>query len=293
MMGYKMSVEEIENAIIRLLPEELARLRGWLDELELFEDLFPSEVCHYTSVVAAENILKNKVIRINQLGKTNDPKESKWWNDPMLQWGSGDMSIINVQAEANRIKSEEWKVFCTTCHNNPAEVFSETRQEFDHYRFGFSRSRMWTQYAESHKGICLLIDAKKFDSNLLNALTMADIFHGFVKYNYESSVRHYPPIADEIEKYGLTEGIRKSIARFYDENFLFKSPDWKEEHEFRWLVHSPKNQPEFVSVDGAIRMVVLGTDFSSSTLIEFCKELNIPLRKMTWDKGRPYALKYG
>lgn len=265
-----------------------------VDEFELFDDYLPAEVCHYTKAEMAEIILKNQEILMNQLGKTNDPKESKWWNTPMLQWGTNDVSIVNFQSEVNRMKSEEWKVFCTTCHNNPPVIFLDQAPEFDHYRYGFSRSRMWAQYAEAHKGVCFLFDSKKLDANMHQQLNIgSEICHGFVKYDYNLSVREYPPILSEFEHYELAEGIRKSMIKFYDKNFLFKSPDWKAEHEFRWLVHNTRNLPELVSVEGAVKTVIFGVDFDKPSLIKLCKESGIPVRKMTWDKGRPCALKYG
>jgi len=115
-----------------------------------------------------------------------------------------------------------------TCHDNPSLSSIEALDGHDHHHYGFSHSKMWAQYAENHAGICLLFDGKQLDGNLNKDLGgHCKVFRGFVKYDYEASVRPYPVFDSDIIEYGVTEGVRNGLFKFYKKNFLFKSPEWK------------------------------------------------------------------
>ena len=266
------------------------------------EDLIPAEVCHYTKRdIALNKILQDRRIRLSQIGFTNDPKENKSWNViPLVGFTQnsriGELDgeeVIKIQREADRIRIEEWKVLCLTSHDNPSMISTEQGPEYDHAHYGFGHPRMWAQYAENHSGVCLLFDGKKLDANIQQELSgYCKIYRGFITYDYPQPVRSYPLSYSEIEKRDLTEGIRNCFFRYYEEIFLFKSPDWETEHEYRWLVHSPNNLPEFVSIEGAIKGVMVGEGFPSDLkpiLIEICKKLKIPAGIMKWYNGRPFA----
>ncbi len=42
----------------------------------------------------------------------------------------------------------------------------------------------------------------------------------------------------EFQNDQLVERIRKTFQKHYEWNFHYKAPEWKSEHEYRWLVHS-------------------------------------------------------
>ncbi len=133
------TVSEIERAISGLLPEDINHLHQWFEQfeptdyvdlpLECFDNsdnkFVPPEVCHYTTMrTALEKILNDKRIRLSPLGKMNDPRESQWWSDVSGIWGQPmPMGVLDENYEINRIKSSEWKILCTTCHDNPASIF--------------------------------------------------------------------------------------------------------------------------------------------------------------------------
>ncbi len=160
---------------------------------------------------------------------------------------------------------------------------------------------MWAQYAENHSGVCLIFDGPKLNDNLEKVFkTPCTIYRGFVRYNYEKSTRQCLPNLQGYDHHEVTERIRESFQKFYEENFLFKSPEWKTEHEYRWLVHCPEDLSDpddlseflFVPIDGAIKAVIVGTGFPEvyKPSLEFlCTQLAIPGGKITWDHGMPWV----
>jgi hypothetical protein len=72
--------------------------------------------------------------------------------------------------------------------------------------------------------------------------------------------------------------------------FLIKNPDWATETEYRYLVHSENSEFEDITIDGAIKEVLVGIDFPKiyePSLIIYCKELGIQPRKIKWTNGVP------
>jgi hypothetical protein len=278
-----------------------------LDTFDVLNDFIPTEVCHYTRMeTSLEKILVGKKILLGQLGFTNDPRESKPGGFEYFSWEESPTEITQnpqeVSREVNRIKREEWRVLCTSCHNDPTFNFMEPIEAsyIDHHRFGVSYSRMWAHYGGNHAGICLLFDGQKLDNNIQESLKdrHCEIRHGFVKYDYEKSVATSPTTDLEFQSYETTEMIRRSLIKHYDENFLYKSNEWKTEHEFRWLVHSkdyPNNSQMLIPIEGAIKAVVVGVDFSDvyiPSLRILCEQLGIPAGKISWKNGRPFVNRY-
>jgi len=281
-----------------------------LDFFDLLDDAIPTEVCHYTSKeTAMEYILEGGKIRLGKLGLTNDPRESKRWIVPNLLWSvdfAKDFekeiaeSNLMIENEVNRILKEEWRVLCTVCHNYPYSNSYEGKKEYDHHEYGFSHSRMWAQYARNHSGVCLLFDGTKLDNNIRQYFellkTSHPIFHGFVRYDYEKSTGLTPTHLDmEFQYERLIERIRKTLLKHYESNFLYKSNEWKTEHEYRWLVHCPDPSDILIPIQNAIKGVIVGADFPKvyeMSLKDLCEKLSIPAGRISWENGSPYVHRY-
>jgi hypothetical protein len=281
-----------------------------LEFFDLLDDLIPTEVCHYTSKeTAMKHILESKKIRLGRLGLTNDPRESKRWIVPNVVWGDeltkeGEKEVaestLMIDQEVNRILQEEWRVLCTVSHNYPYSDSYEGKKEYDHHDYGFSHSRMWAQYANNHSGVCLLFDGKKLDDNIHQYFDLTGahcpIFHGFVRYDYNESAKITPTHSDlEFQHEKPIERIRKTLIRHYEPNFLYKSPEWKSEHQYRWLVHSTDPSDVLIPIENAIKAVIVGADFPKVyevSLRDLCKKLKIPAGRICWENGRPYVERY-
>ena len=89
--------------------------------------------------------------------------------------------------------------------------------------------------------------------------------------------------------------IRKTLIKHYEPNFLYKSPEWKTEHEYRWLVHSTDPSEVLIPIENAIKAVIVGADFPKvyeASLIDLCEKLKVPAGRIRWEQGRPYVDRY-
>lgn len=268
------------------------------------EQIVPKDIFHYTKIeTALEKILLNKKLRLGQIGYTNDPRESKRWNIPKPYWLNPDgIDQINnalvakvLDKEVHKVMKEEWKVLCFTMdHPTPTETEDPMEQAHNYFfNRGYAHPRMWAQYAENHKGVCLWFDGNMLDENLNRALgKRCKIFQGCVHYNIKPGALVIPPlprtIFDDIQKLGQKDAARKYVFDYYEQFFLRKHSDWESEAEYRWLVHSKKCTPEFVSIEGAIQGVLVGADFPEvyePSLRTLCEHLKIPAGRIKWENG--------
>jgi hypothetical protein len=260
------------------------------------------EVCHYTKKdVALEKILYTKKLQLGQFGFTNDPRESKApFISSIIHDDTGDsthtdQAILMQQAfdVIDVILTEEWKVLCVTCAKTKSRSQDRHKKTIhNHLAPGYSRPRMWAQYAENHKGVCLIFDGVKLNRNIHEELgARCQIIQGRVLYNDYTPTRVSPLLYSEIENYGSIEAVRRHTFAYHQDYFFRKYPDWEGETEYRWIAHSLDKSPEYVSVDNAIKAVLVGVDFPQvyeHSLILLCKELKISAGRMEWVNGLPY-----
>ncbi|MCE9644709.1 MAG: DUF2971 domain-containing protein [Chloroflexi bacterium] len=260
--------------------------------------MIPRELCHYTKKdTALEKILFKRQIRLGQLGLTNDPKESKWRSFAIIypeNYKPRDSYPFPESEEVYRISKEEWKVLCMTQHLPKRKYKSLMKNEImPRFQHGWNRPRMWAQYADNHSGVCLIFDGKILHSNIVSSLKdRCKIFHGPVSYkNYNAAVTRPIDYSDIIDL-GLTNGIRKFLFEHHNEYFLTKFPDWENESEYRWLLHSDSKSEEYVSIEGALKAVLVGSDFPKvyePAIKEVCKGLGVSVGRMHWSNGIPSA----
>ena len=115
---------------------------------------------HYTSLNRAfEHILHEGKLLLASLKLTNDPRESKDWN-----WTFRNISheidiaipsveeLVTVSSEINLKIKRDCKLCCFSIDDKTKNLYSGR---------GWGHPRMWAQYADKHKGVCLVFDKDK------------------------------------------------------------------------------------------------------------------------------------
>ena len=267
----------------------------------------PVEVCHYTTKdKALKYILPEKRLRFGQLKFTNDPKESRI-RSGMGRHKENEVLDPNLEGqcfvESLRVHDYEWKVICFTASRQKPGDTSPPKFQKDMIQWihgmneselpGYNHPRMWDQYAERHKGVCLIFDGIKLNQMVHEELaSTCQIFSGMVKYGDLKSMSGSLIGLDysDVIAMGPTEAAREHFRKYYAHYFLKKNFDWEREIEFRWLVHNIKNEPEYVSISGSLIGFIVGMDFPRAdyvTIKSLCKELNVPAGRMGWASGLP------
>ena len=69
-----------------------------------------------------------------------------------------------------------------------------------------------------------------------------------------------------------------------------KSKDWDNQLEYRWLIHSRNDSPEYISIDGILEEVLVGEEFPrvyDPSLTALCAALNVTAKRIHWFNGMP------
>ena len=165
------------------------------DKFKIIDKLY-----HYTSLSALASILKSGILRFGVLPRMNDITEAV--KEIYLQHDNENTNWDNI----SRVE-EELKLI---------GLISLTQ---DGTRAGYAINSMWGHYAEKGEGCCIIFDKE----GIIKECNKLGFRYGSVTYDGAA-----PHIIIDNNPNGI--GLLES---FFDENFLHKNQDWKNEQEFR------------------------------------------------------------
>ena len=211
-------------------------------KLNLFND--DDILFHYTSnEIALKYILKDKKIRFTPFGQLKDPRESKKWSFDILNARPEDHKKMqeDVNSVFNDFIKTKCKILCL-CSNSNEEINIE-ENAIPHYRIayytaGFTKSRMWMQYAANHTGVCLAFSREALNSELKASYGNYKKYSDAVEYQYHLAAFVK---AKKIDSRHLVKSCSKDIVKdyidkYHHEYFFLKLKDFERENEYRFVL---------------------------------------------------------
>lgn len=195
-------------------------------------------VYHYTRAeIARDFILKSLTLRLNSLAETNDPRESKAWEFGLWTGGKHDLGRYNfyeVSAWFSKALKARTRLACFA--RDQAPLTGDHSQDI--LRRGLARSRMWSQYADNHRGVCLVLDKTRLIQAVKEHLAPRLCLVGDVQYRDHHIVRSAKPHefminVDELEELGPESYALRHVQQYHDQLFFEKLSDWRDEVEWR------------------------------------------------------------
>ncbi len=231
---------------------------------------------HFTKAkTAINNILPNSTIQINNFRAVNDPKEAHEWPfyfyDNTFSNSSEAISLDHFNALDDYMKSHS--LIACFKHEYGCKV-NEFHDDHENSR-AFYDMRMWDQYADKHKGVCLVFDRKALLECLINDDSHI-FFHGPIEYGKLFNNPEDPFAIDfhnfheEGDSY-LFSKLNKNVS-----DYLFsKTYPWKAESEYRIAALCKKHEEKiYLNFSNALKAVILGLDISNEDAKEICSVLN-------------------
>lgn len=257
---------------------------------------FPNynHIYHYTTAnTAIEYILNEKEILFNSVRNTNDPLEFLDYCHVVSTNGEiGNTEIrrlIDVGHDINSIIKRKFKI-CCFCEDK--EISGDLYSNNPIMYKGYCRSRMWSQYADDHKGVCLIFNK----SRLIREITKdINIKHYEKKVIYDDNL---PGLFDacDIEYDKDHNKLALERACEYIDKYLFmKLRDYEHENEFRIALLSdkyPNDDKIKVRINSSLIGIIVGTKFNDIYMpsIKKVKGKRIPIFKLAWFNGKPELL---
>jgi DUF2971 family protein len=219
------------------LREEADSLKRYMDKQTKIEKsyLSPKIVYHYTDFkTALKYILPNKQLRLSNIRNQNDPFESL-----VCLIDSGGTLPPNhaerekfrkreerIENEINRRINSELRIVCFCMNHLAAD---------DEDRLGFVKQRMWDQYGDVFKGLCIALNLDKILKN--NKLDeRSNFFLKKVTYKTMREIVGNRPHLDSSDLYQTTNdeaAIQRALQREQERVMFTKHVDYKDENEYR------------------------------------------------------------
>jgi hypothetical protein len=266
------------------------------EKLKIIEYIKTSKdaVFHYTKLsTAIELILLGGRLKLSLLKDTKDPAEYK--DELFLAMrGTGVLSPDDEhrrQEVERMIKSESDKCrVLSFCSNKKPFLMLQTGEEFEDKHGcsnGWEKSRMWSQYAEDHAGICLVFSKEKWEENLKRELGEKQ---PPIKYK-TGYVKYFQHRSEWLNGNRLANGILEEHAINYIEEKSFQKPiDYRDEAEYRTIIFNAEDEKnKYLDINSSINGVIAGHHTSrvyDSVIKELCGNIGIESLKVHWDSGK-------
>jgi hypothetical protein len=251
--------------------------------MELEENIFQEELLYqYTkSRVLLDHILKSNTLKFNLLENTNDPIENQKIQlvsiGSSCETGEEDFEDHFKQQLLLDHNKNRLKIACFTIDNK--KIIKESNKPI--LGKGFAKSRMWSQYGDDHKGVCIIFNKYKIISKIKE--NKINFKEGNINYSdYNSSLRNASTF-----KLGTKVDSMNSLKDAYFTKYL----DYKDESEFRILIDTCFAGEFFLPIKGCIEAVVIGEKCESAKLQEIkniCESRRINAYSLGWSYSGPY-----
>ncbi len=233
-----------------------------------------NRIYHYCKLSTALNfILPEMKLLLNQIIKTNDPRENKDFNFAATYWSSDNSSKLNNRnKEISQLLREDCKVLC----------FSTDYKHF----FGSNLSSMWAHYGDNHKGLCLELDRNEFIKENKDKIQKG-YFKEMIYYEFNPKlpIRHKMVDFTAVEDNNLKKYIKGDFRKKHlDYLYFTKNKEWNNEHEIRLIYFSNNDENEYCLIKKSLKNIHLGIDF---------EDKNLPIINTLANDKDIYKMKYG
>lgn len=252
---------------------------------------------HYTTAdTAIKHILPKSQLKFSCMKDSKDPLESEDFQFSAIGTVSGNLEaaertfrdLMEFGRQQNSIIKSCVKFACFS-------VDTRTTSTLLHHK-GYSRSRMWSQYAEGHAGVCIAFDKAAILRRVRSRLTAADLLIRS-RVHYADDLRDLSKSLFLKPRDGvLTQSER--LRRYANIYFCNKLNDYRDEAEYRICFYRTEvpcdGRPELCDVSDAFTGIILGNSFPAPflpSIRQLAKGLSIPVFQIKWYVGTPYVWK--
>lgn len=169
-------------------------------------------VYHYTKAATAfDFIIPTMTFQLSSIVDTNDPWEGRYQACGFTRTKRTDRGV-GLEELDELVKRTRVGCFC-----RDEESASKQDRMFTGSCFGWARDRMWAQYADHHRGLCLWFDREKLIANAREALgARGDIIAGDVSYERDDVPRSDTVDLDLLSALGVRAyAVRLAPGRFF------------------------------------------------------------------------------
>jgi hypothetical protein len=160
-------------------------------------------------------------------------------------------------------------------------------------QYGYDKLRMWSQYGDNFFGVSIAFSLDSLVRQLRALL-------GQAAYIYHNHVNYVPNLYDKdlsilmlngkvlLDK-GTDEYANDHVRSNIENIFFTKHIDYKDENEYRIIVHDPDDNFEELDISKSVKAVILGDRFPvvyEKAIEDLCKELDVECKRTLWFQSK-------
>jgi hypothetical protein len=249
---------------------------------------------HYTTREAAfGSILPSRALRLSTYRDMRDPLENQRWRFTFAGRGPRDtfeiLDDLEKQTDFEQQANEQTR---DRSHLLSLTVDAEESPDGERAPFCFrwARARMWEQYAERHRGVCLAFDRKRLRQRFDEALAGA----GAMRLYHQPVIYDGAGVMSPIIEFDALRSSEDFFSRYVEANagalFFTKALDWQTEHEYRFVVVAADGSPVSIDYGDALRWVIVGDrspEWERPSIITASRQADAQALLLRWHNGRP------
>jgi len=154
---------------------------------------------------------------------------------------------------------------------------------------------MWQDYADRHRGACIVFDALALCRAIQDAAGEAQLHSGDVEYvsDWSAGVPEIAlPLVNPYSRSAFNTVVDQKIKDRHRDLFFRKNDDWATENEHRFVVVDDRKEL-LADIREALVGVAIGMDFPPQEASVLQYRLNkigrpsLPVKQVKWPGGRP------
>lgn len=290
--------------------------------INFFKSIYNDDIIyHYTKAsTAIDFILYNNQLRFNGARKSIDPIESRKAERRTVYY---DFETDKHRSEQHYLNVNELHAFVDDmekqfnqicfCQNRMGEDFASENyiSNFEGHEelFGFTKLRMWDQYADKYSGVCIAFSKEKILSLNQKKFEIIEDDVKYLTFQELLSKKIGDIQGNHLENIGI-EKYKKQLEKLLIESFFCKHIDYIGESEYRIGTFFDKDKCSFETIRDefvfdrtmmldisdcvvAIFVSSFANDRQKNDLLQYAYKLNVEIIEMRWqhDSFKPWNLK--
>jgi hypothetical protein len=263
---------------------------------------------HYTRAWTLTKIKSTRSLRFGPLSAMSDPQEALYSYAFMMGLKGSPGEPLQITSDQDALfKATDWFTEVNTARRDvkvgsfSMDVLPDLADvDLEHADWsvprrlaanrGFAHPRMWAQYGDLGRGVCLVLNHTLLERAVKNS-TGDRVSWGYGAVNYEPTEQAASLGFFDIRDL-LLSGADATLLKNFEDSLLTKHADWANEAEFRFFVMDGSSEPWRVPISGDVVVgLVLGPQFNSSHIRDvraFADAFHIShrVRLMQWSSGR-------
>jgi len=254
---------------------------------------------HYTSMSTAQKIVQSGALRLGRYRNTNDPKERKAWHFSVGAAVGTVLDPSTAQTMSDWLSAAIKSTARLACFSKDVGPLAGDNVKDINQR-GFSRPRMWAQYGDDHKGVCLVFRVQDFldatrsrfsDTTLRVFDEVQYVDRSVVPNLFSPDEQQYTIDLAAFESLGRDQYLLQHVAAHRHRLFFEKMTDWANEREWRYVAFDRDPGEVYVPFQDALAGIIFGEEVTAAAmnkLIQAAEQYKPWFMRLKWKNCSPW-----